>query len=73
MGEVVKLKLVEVGESFRFNPDELLEDAKGQEYATVVIIGQDEDGEVRISGTANAGETLILMELAKLKLVRGER
>ncbi len=34
MSDVVKLELVEVGEGFRFDPDALLEAAKGQGFAT---------------------------------------
>lgn len=68
---VVKLELVEVGENFRFDPDVILEKAKGQGFTIVAVVGQSADGEVWISGSANAGETLILMELAKHKLVHG--
>lgn len=69
MSEVVKLELVQVGENFRFDPDELLEAAKGQEFAKLAILAQKPDGTLWVSGTANAGETLILMELAKFKIV----
>lgn len=72
MGEVRKLELVEVGESFRFDPDELLEAAKGNGFVTLAIIGQLEDGSEWISGTANAGETIILLERAKRHLIFGE-
>lgn len=66
---VVKLELVEVGESFRFNPDDLLESAKGNKFTMLAILGQKEDGELFVSGSANAGETLILIELAKHRIV----
>ncbi len=65
MAEVVKLRPVEVGENYRFDPDAILEAAKGQGFTTLAIIGQLEDGSIWISGSANAGETLILMEKAK--------
>ena len=67
--KVVKLEPVEVGAGFRFDADEILELAKGQEFTTLCIIGQLEDGTVWVTGNANAGETLVLMERAKHQLV----
>lgn len=69
---VTKLELVEVGEGYRFDPDALLEAAKGQGFERLTILGVKEDGELWVSGTANAGETLILIELAKHRIVHGE-
>lgn len=69
---VFKLKLVTVGEGFRFDPDALLEAAKGRGFGRVVIIADFKDkDDIWISGSANAGESLILMELAKLQLIKG--
>lgn len=62
MTNVIKLELIEVGEGFRFEADAILEAAKGQL----------EDGTIWISGNANAGETLVLMERAKRICVFGE-
>jgi len=72
MSNVVKLEPVEVGENFRFDPDEILEAAKGQGFQTVAILGQLEDGTIWVSGSANAGEVLVLMERAKRQIVFGE-
>ncbi len=72
MSNVVKLELVEVGEGHRFDPDELLEAAKGHGFSTLAIIGELPDGSAWISGTANAGETIIMMERAKHHLIFGE-
>lgn len=69
MAEVVPFKPTEVGESYRFDPNEILEAAKDQGFTTLAIIGQLEDGSIWISGSANAGETLILMEKAKRQVV----
>ena len=69
MADVVKFEPVEVGEGYRFDADELLEAAKGHGFTTLAIIGQLEDGSIWISGSANAGETLILMEKAKLQVI----
>lgn len=68
---VVKLELVTVGENFRFNPDDLLEAAKGQRFERLAILGQMPNGDMWVSGSANAGETLILIELAKHQIVHG--
>jgi hypothetical protein len=72
MSNIVEFKPVEVGEGFRFDPDELLEAAKGNITGRLAIIGEMEDGSIWVSGSANAGETLILMEMAKRRIVFGE-
>lgn len=72
MSNVVKFDPVVVGEGFRFDPDVLLDAAKGQEFMTVVILGELPDGTYWVSGSANAGETLVLMERAKHQIVFGE-
>ena len=69
MGEVHKFTPVEIGESYRFDPDEMLDAAKGQGFTELVIIGTLPDGEHWTSGNCNAGEALILMERAKLKML----
>lgn len=61
-----------VGENYRFDADAILEAAKGQGFFKVAIIADFEDKPgIWISGSANAGETMMLMEAAKLSLVRG--
>lgn len=67
----MKLELVEVGEDYRFEPDVLLEAAKGQGFTNLVIIGEmpDDDATLWVSSMANAGQALILMERAKLKVI----
>jgi hypothetical protein len=72
MAEVIEFKPVEVGEGFRFDPDELLEAAKGKITGRLAIIGEMEDGSLWVSGSANAGETMILLEKAKRQIVFGE-
>lgn len=71
MSEVLKFSPKVVGEGFRFDPDQILDGAKGQEFATICVIGHYLGGELWISGSANAGETLILLELAKHHLLFG--
>lgn len=69
--KVVVFRTASIGESFRFDADEILDGAKGQSFATFAIIGQLEDGTMWTSGNANVGETLVLMERAKHHLVFG--
>lgn len=72
MGSVVKFVPEEVGENYRFDPDKILESAKGQDLKTVCVIAEGAEGEIWVSGSANAGEALILMERAKRLLCFGE-
>lgn len=69
---IVKFKPIEVGSGFRFDPDEILEAAKGNEFTCVAVLGHLPNGEMWVSGNANAGEILILMERAKRIAVFGE-
>jgi hypothetical protein len=70
---VTKLEVVSVGDGFRFDPDDLLEAAKGQGFTKLAIIGENPDGTLWVSGSANAGETIILIELAKHQIIHGSR
>jgi len=71
MAEIHKLEPVTVGENYRFDADFILEAAKGRPFDRLAVIGELENGEIWVSGTANAGETLVLLELAKHKVVFG--
>ena len=68
---VVKFEPVEVGDGYRFDPDDILEKNKGLGWESLAIIGMI-DGEVAVASSVNAGETLIALEKAKLKII-GER
>jgi hypothetical protein len=70
--KVVGFKPASVGSGFRFDSDEILEQAKGQSFITFAIIGELEDGTIWTDGNANPGETLVPMERAKHHLVFGE-
>ena len=61
-----------VGEGYRFDPDAILEGAKGQKFSNLVIVGENEDGTTWVSSASNAGEALILMERAKRQIVFGD-
>jgi hypothetical protein len=69
---VVKFHPVEVGEGYRFDPNTILEEAKGHDFSSVVVIGELPDGKTWVSSAANAGEALVLMERAKRLIVFGE-
>lgn len=71
MAEVVKISdhLEEVGDTYRMDPEELLENAKGMDFANLLILGQLPDGEIYASGSSNVGMALVLMELAKHQMI----
>lgn len=69
---VVELVPDTVGEGYRFDPDQILEEAKGRGFQNILVIGDLEDGTLWISSAANAGEALVLMEKAKHQIVFGE-
>jgi hypothetical protein len=69
---VVRLHPGEVGPGHRLNTDEMLQNTIGMAFTRMAIIGELEGGELHIAGSANAGETLILMELAKRHIVFGD-
>lgn len=68
---VVKFKPAIVGERYRFDPDEILEAAKGAKFSTLAILAEYEDGRPYIAGNCNAGETIILLERLKHHLIFG--
>lgn len=72
MSSIVQLVPLTVGEGYRFETDNILEEAKGRGMTIVAVIGELPDGTTWVSGSANAGETLILMERAKRQIVFGE-
>lgn len=69
---VVKMQPENIGESYRFDADEILEYAKGNDFKALAILAELPDGSLWVSGNANAGETMILMEKAKHRIVWGD-
>ena len=65
MGDVVKLELIEVGEGFRLDAQPILDGAGEQAFERMAIVGRLEDGRLYVAGTANAGETLVLLKQAE--------
>jgi len=61
-----------VGAGHRFEADEVLEGAKGEEFTTLAILAEKADGSLYIAGNANAGEVMILMKKAERLIVFGE-
>jgi hypothetical protein len=72
MSNIEKLRPVEAGENFCFEPDYLLEAAKSPRFTNLVILGEPPNGELWFSGMANADETMILLERAKHHILFGE-
>jgi hypothetical protein len=70
--KVIKFEPSIVGAGHRFDPDAILDEAKGHEFTTVAILAELPDGTLWTSGNANAGETLILMKKAERRIVFGE-
>lgn len=69
---VVRFEPREVGSDYRFDPDQILEEAKGRGHVNILIIGELEDGSIWVSSAANAGEAMVLMEKAKHQICFGE-
>lgn len=72
MGTVTELKLVEVGEGFRFEAGKILDGAKGNVFERMAVVGRLESGELYVAGTANAGEMLVLLEQVRHFIVFGK-
>ena len=72
MADIHKFEPKTVSSDHRFDPDEVLETAKGKGFVTMAILGQLPDGTFWVSGNANQGETLILLEYAKHEILFGE-
>lgn len=69
---ILKLVPYEVGEGYRVEADAVLEGAKGKNWKRLLIVGEladEPEEDLYVAGNANAGETLILMELAKLQII----
>ena len=62
---VINLKLIECGEDVRLDASPILEGAANEHFERMAVIGRTEDGDLYIAGTANAGETMILLEQAR--------
>jgi hypothetical protein len=66
--EIVHLHPGAVGESFRIEPDQVLDAAKDK-MATVVVLGLDRNGELYLASSDGAERAYFLMERAKLWLL----
>ena len=69
---VIKFTPVEIGEAYRIGTDEMLQNTIGTKFTRLVILGETEDGEPYVAGSANAGETLILLHQAINRIVTGQ-
>jgi len=68
MSEVIKLVPDEVGEDYCIDPDQVMAEHKGK-LTALVLIGEDEDGDIVIAGSHNAGVSNILIDQAKQQLI----
>jgi hypothetical protein len=66
---VTKFQPTVVGDGYRFDPDQILEGAKGLEMETLVIIGQLPNGDLWVSSDVNAGTALVLIHRAINQIV----
>lgn len=68
--DVIRLVPNEVGEEYRRAADDVLKGAMKKRFTNLVIIGEVEgEDDLYIAGMANAGESIIMMELAKMDLI----
>jgi hypothetical protein len=72
MADILRLVPPTIGDGVRLNVDDMLEEAKGKDFTQAVIIAERQDGTTVCFGSANAGESLILIERAKRIIVFGE-
>ena len=74
MAEVVDIdtRLLQIGAGRKIDPDMVLEEAKGEGFERLLLIGEREDGSIYVAGNVNAGEILFLMERSKRVIVFGE-
>lgn len=68
MSNVVSLPIGSVGDGVRVEPDDVLSAAIGN-ARSVVVVFEDNAGELRVSSSDGAPEALMLMERAKKRLV----
>ncbi len=72
MGNVFKLYPDSLAPDFRFEPDDILDDAKGKAFQTLLIVGEFADGTYWISSNANMGESVMLALRAQQWMVFGD-
>ena len=66
---VIKLVPDTVGGDYLIPPDQVLQQAVGR-LTDVVVIGEDEDGEIYIAASRNQGVANLLIDMAKAKLIK---
>lgn len=65
MTTILKFTPVEMSSDMRLDSADILETAKSYDFERMAVIGRTTDGELYVAGTANAGETMILLEWVK--------
>jgi hypothetical protein len=69
---IVRLQVHEAGDHYRIEAEKVLKGALEHGFERMVILGRTEDGVLYVAGTANAGESLVLIEQAKHFIVFGK-
>jgi hypothetical protein len=72
MGEVREFKPEVVSNGRHFEPDYILEKAKGNGFVSVVVIAEMDNGETWVSASEGQGDAMLLLERAKRIIVFGE-
>lgn len=65
---VTRMRPALVGDGFVMDPDQVLEANKGR-FFRVVLVGETEDGDIKVAGTHSAPESLMLLAWATAFLV----
>lgn len=65
---VIPLRVVEVGDGHIVSPESILTEAAGK-YATLVLVGETEEGEIQVCGSHGAPDSLLLLAWAQAFIV----
>ena len=68
---IVTLVPDSVGDDFKFDPEQVLDACRGK-YTDLVVIGEDENGELFIHATSNLSRANLMMDIVKARLVSGD-
>ena len=72
MGAVFKLYPASLSPDFRYEPEDILDDARDVAFSTMVVIGELTDGSFWFSGNASIGEINLMLDRAKYRIVFGD-
>lgn len=61
-----------VGDNYVFKPDDVLEQAKGNDFINLLVIGEKDDGELYVAGNVGTDKSISFLERAKHLILFGE-